>query len=100
MSTQAYTNKRRILAEASLRKVQYPGSIGLNNTPLYASINCNPDFNELTYSAKTCCTKVGSAPPGLSSILDGGNGRTLSTIVLNGGNATTNSNEIFDGGNS
>lgn len=100
MSTQAYTNKRRILAEASLRKTQYPGSIGLNNTPLYASINCSPDFNELAYSAKTCCTRVGSARPEQLLILDGGNSGTLSTIVLNGENATTNSSEIFDGGNS
>jgi len=54
-TAQAYTNKRRILAEAALRKTQYPGSIGLNNNPIYASINCNPAFNTLNYSNNNCC---------------------------------------------
>jgi len=100
MSTQAYTNKRRIIAEASQRKTQYPGFIGLNNNPIYASINCRPDFSEITYShiqRQKCCIISSS---GLSSILDGENSRTASSIVLDGGNATTDSRTFFDGGKS
>ena len=57
MNAQCYTNKKRILAEASVRKVQYPGSIGLNNNPIYSAINCKPDFNNLNYVSKVCCIK-------------------------------------------
>jgi hypothetical protein len=102
MSAQCYTNKRRILAEASLRKVQYPGSIGLNNHPLYASINCKPDFSELVYLIKLCCVRTYSTekPPIRIIILEGGRSTTLSLDIVDGGNALTDSYDIIDGGNS
>ena len=56
-SAQCYTNKKRILAEVSVRKTQYPGSIALNNNPIYAATNCNPSFNSIIYFNNTCCNK-------------------------------------------
>lgn len=48
MSAQAYTNKRRVLAEASLLKVQYPVSVAFTNT-LVPTINCNQNFQPIQY---------------------------------------------------
>jgi len=62
MSAQAHTNKMRILAEASLVKVQYPGKVGLNNNPIYSTINCSPDFRVLKYSSKPVCCNIVSIP--------------------------------------
>jgi len=56
-SAQCYTNKQRVMSEASVRKTQYPGSIALNNNPMYASINCNPIFNNLIYLSNNCCIR-------------------------------------------
>jgi hypothetical protein len=99
MSVQAYTNKRRILAEASLRKTQYPGSIGLNNNPLYATINCNSDFTNLVYLINRCCVKntihpIIVIPPTLGS----GGASTNPTSSLSGGDASTSSTTILSGG--
>lgn len=103
MSAQCYTNKRRILAEASVRKVQYPGSVGLNNKAIYASIGCNQDFKELVYLINLCCKKIpNNAPPEpeLFVTLDGGSSNTDILVIVDGGNAITRSYEIIDGGNS
>jgi len=48
MSSQSYTNKIRTLAEASLTKAQYPGNV-VSENKLSVTINCNPNFNRLTY---------------------------------------------------
>jgi len=48
MSSQAYTNRIRVLAEASVIKVQYPGRIATDNK-LSAAINCSPNFTTITY---------------------------------------------------
>lgn len=48
MSSQAYTNRIRILAEASAIKVQYPSSIASDNR-LSATINCSPNFTTIIY---------------------------------------------------
>jgi len=104
MSAQCYTNKRRILAEASVTKTQYPGSIGLNNNPIYASINCNPNFNELAYLIKLCCFRSNpiqkSEPQNTLLILDGLHSRIVPLGILDASNALTFSYEIIDGGNS
>jgi len=101
MSTQCYTNKRRILAEASIRKVQYPGSIGLNNNPIYSSINCKVDFKELIYLINRCCVRnTFKTPTPVTQILSIGGGRASSSInnILDGGNASTTSSDIVDAG--
>jgi hypothetical protein len=56
MSTQAYTNKRRVLAEAGNRKVQYPGRKAINVNPIYATINCSANFQPLTYKDICGCS--------------------------------------------
>ena len=100
MSTQCYTNKRRILAEASLRKVQYPGSIGLNNNPLYSSINCKADFKELIYLINRCCVRntVKVPAPDPILIISGGRSSSNTNSILDAGNASTNSSDVVDGG--
>lgn len=55
MSAQSYTNKRRTLAEASVVKVEYKKGVTVNNNPIYASINCLPDFQQLTYVPVCTC---------------------------------------------
>ena len=54
MSAQAYTNRRRILAEAAVLKVQYPKYIATKNN-LTAAIDCNQNYSELVY--KDNCVK-------------------------------------------
>lgn len=105
MSAQCYINKRRVLAEASLRKTQYPGSIGVNNNPIYASINSKPDFTELLYIINRCCVKFHQSysepiTPKIFLILKGGRSTTMSNGIIDGGNTLTNSYDIIDGGNS
>jgi hypothetical protein len=48
MSAQAYTNKRRVLAQASLLKVQYPTTVAFTNR-LVSAINCNQNFQTIQY---------------------------------------------------
>jgi len=48
MSSQAYTNKIRILAETSNTKVQYPTRM-LSGNRLISTANCNANFTTITY---------------------------------------------------
>jgi len=48
MSAQCYINKRRILAEASITKVQYPKGVS-NVNKLSSTLNCDANFEEITY---------------------------------------------------
>lgn len=56
MSTQAITNRLRVLAIANNTKTQCPGSIAQSN-PLVSTINCNIRFDNLLYKVikKKCC---------------------------------------------
>jgi hypothetical protein len=104
MSSAWYTNRKRVLAEAALTKVQYPGRVAVNNVILSVQ-NCQPNFSVLDYIPPVNCRKYKSCnpvvpEPTLGSILDGGNYTTESTTVLDGGNYTTESTTILDGGNS
>lgn len=58
-SAAAYTNKRRVMAEAGNTKVEYPGNVAKNygglqpvlpsqSTPL-TPISCGPDFTHYVY---------------------------------------------------
>ena len=58
MSTQAYINKLRILAIANNTKVQQPRNIAVNNNPIYSTIDCNPNFETLTYTPIITCSKA------------------------------------------
>lgn len=55
-SAACYTNKRRVLAEASVTKVEYPGKIAVNNGALSVR-NCSPDFQVLSYTKPVCDLK-------------------------------------------
>jgi hypothetical protein len=101
MSAQCYTNRRRVLAEASLLKVQYPGSIALNNNPLHASVNCNPDFNKVVYLIKLCCFKnpPNTVPDGeYTLILGAGDSSAIISEIVSGGGANMTATEIIGGG--
>jgi hypothetical protein len=101
MSAQCYTNKRRILAEVSVRKVQYPGSIALNNNPIYATTNCKPDFTRLVYLIKLCCTKTGKervTTEEVTLILGAGGAFLIPTGTVLGGGASTVPSETVGGG--
>lgn len=107
MSAQSYTNKRRVLAEASLRKVQYPGNIALNNNPILATRNCSPDFQSLIYKPICGCEFNGRGIPPVRppinptvciNILSGGGAGTIAYILYDGN--CLGSCSIFSGGNS
>lgn len=54
MSAQSYTNKRRILAEASVTKTMYPQRVTYNN-PILATRGCTPNFNNISYTTICAC---------------------------------------------
>lgn len=85
MSAQSYTNKRRILAEAALKKVQYPGRVALNNKPILSALNCSPDFSVINYVPnRKCCIPTPPLPPCIETILDGGMAGTTGYIIYDG----------------
>jgi hypothetical protein len=96
MSSQSYTNRIRILAEASATKVQYPRQIATDNR-LSATINCSRNFSPIVYLdiCRNCILFLISnlGMPRYS----GGNASTQSYIVLDGGNGETNSSNILSG---
>jgi len=53
-SASSYINRRRVSAEASITKVQYPHHIAVQNT-LLSSENCSRDFSTISYIYKICC---------------------------------------------
>ena len=105
MSAQSYTNKKRILAEASLRKTVYPGRVGFKNT-LSATIDCNQSFEPLVYKDICGCgfTGRGIIPPQpippiiCINTLSGGESNTVAYIFVDG-NCYSSCN-IFSGGSS
>ena len=101
MSAQCYTNKRRILAETGVLKVQYPKNTALNNKSIYSTVNCSPDFSPITYVPVCKCPFDGrglpSPPYRFQGILDGGNFLTNSTAIIDGGIFATESSIILDG---
>ena len=106
-SAACYTNRRRVLAEASVTKVQYPGRVATNNDTILSVRNCSPDYDIMNYvTTKPCCVSPivvppePPQPPVISGILDGGNFTTQSMNILDGGNYATESTTILDGGNS
>ena len=107
MSAQSYTNKRRVLAEASALKVQYPVSVAFTNT-LVPTINCNQTFQTLVYTDICACSFNGRGTlrptPSLNvTSIDGGNSETgveNVSLMFDGGNAETLGTAYwFDGGN-
>ena len=58
MSAQGYTNKRRILAEASVLKVQYPKYVASKNT-VSATIDCDSNYQAITYKDICSCKFTG-----------------------------------------
>lgn len=101
MSAHAYTNRRRILAEVSVPKVQYKKFIAQNRNHLAATINCDPDFRRLQYKDICTCPFNGyGAPlpiPPQTSVYDGGGYATQSTNILDGGSSATNSTNVLSG---
>ena len=104
MSAQAYTNRRRILAEASIVKVQFPKGVASHNK-LTPTINCNQSFENIVYTPVCVCpfNGYGNAyippqPPPLICIptYDGGYSTTESGIVYDG--ASIGNYPILSGG--
>ena len=101
MSAQAYTNKLRLFAEASLIKVQYPGKVCVNNNPIYGLTNFYPDFRVLQYYVNqpnvvttppltqitTPVTGGGAVMSPSAPIINGASASSVPTSILNGGNA-------------
>ena len=95
-SAACFTNRRRVIAEASLLKVQYPGKIASEN-PLLPVQNCRPDFSVLTYVDNIPCKKYYPADRLQVAVYDGGNYSTSASDVLEGGNYATESTTILEG---
>jgi hypothetical protein len=88
MSAQAYTNKLRLLAEAGVTKVQYPGRIALNKNPILSTSNCSPDFSVINYIPNPrCCVYSQKNIPVIDLCID----------TLDGGLSQTNGYIIYDG---
>jgi hypothetical protein len=108
MSAQGYTNKRRVLAEAALLKVQYPDKAAFTNTAS-PSINCLQNYQTLVYEDICACAWNGRGvipirpnppvPPPIVCIAtyDGGNSFTNANIIYSGEGAFTNSGNILSG---
>jgi len=96
MSSQAYTNKCRILAEVANTKVQYPARM-LSGNGLISTANCNPNFNTLTYT-KICTKCIFPKIPIIG--YSGDRSTTNSSNILDGGNSGTNSSNVLSGGSS
>ena len=60
MSTQAYINRQRIIAEASVTKIQYPKGVASINK-LAPTIDCNPKFDILDYKHICQCPSIRSS---------------------------------------
>ena len=58
MSAQSYTNKRRIIAEASVPKVQYPKFVAVKNN-FVPAIDCNQTYDTLVYKDVCMCKFTG-----------------------------------------
>jgi hypothetical protein len=104
MSAQAYTNKRRILAEASLLKTVYPGRVGVKNT-LAATIDCTQSFQSIEYTDICGCKFDGrgislARPAIVVTFITGGNSTSNIPDILSGGFSSTQSFQIFSGGSS
>jgi hypothetical protein len=108
MSAQAYTNRRRVLAQAAVLKVQYSDNAGFTNT-LSSSINCLQKYQPIVYTEICSCpwngrgtirVKPPTPPtPGVICIVtyDGGNSFTNANIIYSGETAFTNSGNILSG---
>lgn len=59
----AYTNYRRVKAEATNLKVQYPGHLANNFAPIQGATGCPlPIFDNLKYVSINKCLKPGTSP--------------------------------------
>lgn len=94
-SAACYTNKRRVIAEASITKVQYPRQIAVQNT-LLSTENCPRNFLSLNYVHNIPCN-THCLSPAIGGILDGGYTSTQSLIILDGGNHAIEPSTILDG---
>ena len=95
MSAQAYTNRRRILAEVAVPKVQHKKFIAVNRNPLAATINCNPEFTSLQYTDVCVCPFNGYGTPAPIPVPP--IPPILCIPTYDGGVSTTNGNIIFSG---
>ena len=104
MSTQAYINRVRILAENSVVKVQYQKQTALNRNPLLAATNCIPNFQPIVYNEVCKCPFNNRGieqniplPIPNPTAYDGGNSLTQSSNTLDGGSSATNSSNVLSG---
>lgn len=97
-SAACYTNKRRVLAESSVTKVQYPGKIAVNNDVILSARNCSPDFGVLVYKVLPNCNKVCGIAISYPFTYSGGNAFSNPTGWISGGNAGNNAIS-YSGGN-
>jgi len=96
MSLQRLTNRKRILAEVSNNKVQYP-RLAVNNNPLYATSTCQANFSVLRYSTRICCSEIPDNCYPLP-ILTGGSPGTPPYFYVNGGLPGSTSVCLLNGG--
>jgi hypothetical protein len=66
MSAQSYINRKRIIADASITKIEYPKGVSSINR-LSSTINCDPNFQRIVYNeiCRPCIynPKPALAPP-------------------------------------
>lgn len=85
-SAAAYTNKRRVSAEASNNKVQYPGNVARNSQSLAPACPINPNFQVLNYIG----ISLGCQAQLYKQI-------TVEVITYDGGSSSTEASKILLG---
>ena len=85
MSIQAYTNRLRLLAVANNTKVQQPRNVAVNNSPLYSTINCKPNFKSILYILKKRSCDPRCSPCYVLPVINGGNPSSVHAYIINGG---------------
>lgn len=96
-SAACYTNRRRVLAESSVTKVEYPGKIAVNDAILSVQ-NCSPNFQVLFYRSNPSCRPC-KPTPSIIYYYSGGGAFTNPSTGISGGNAFSNPPAWISGGN-
>ncbi len=83
---------------ANNTKVQQPRSVAINNSPIYSTINCKPNFKNVVYILKKRSCDARCSPCYLRPAINGGNPSSVHIYIINGGIPTTSAECYINGG--
>lgn len=82
-SASCYTNRRKVIANASVNKVEYPGSIATYRNAVLSVLNCVPNFLFVNYRENIRCP-CKPPPPFVANECDILDDSGDSNIILDG----------------